>query len=187
MMDKFRKNLLSARGFTLMELLIVIAIIAILTVAFLPNALNAPKKARDAVRIKKVQDIQTAIEAFVAEKSKLPEANANNCFTDTIAGKLGMSGVKDDSKLNSCSNAGDIDKYYYKSDPDNADPAMRHYIIGAIVEVKSNANTTALKAGLDAPPAVVGPPAFDAGTLDAAKALIDPDAEGIYYIAVGPI
>ena len=42
MQNKFRK------AFTLIELLIVIAIIAILTVAFLPGALKAPTKARDA-------------------------------------------------------------------------------------------------------------------------------------------
>lgn len=190
MIDKFRKKLLNQRGFTLMELLIVIAIIAILTVAFLPNALNAPKKARDAVRIKKVQDIQTAVEAYVAENSKLPTDAANFCLTKTETDALGMAEVKDDTELNSCETGGEEDRYYFKSDHDNADTTKRHYVIGVKVEVKSNANTdnATVKVTLNTPPAIPGGAAE--GTVDAARALIKQKpiaAPGAYYITVGPI
>lgn len=44
-------------GFTLIEILIVIAIIGILSVAFIPSILGAPAKARDTQRIEDVQKI----------------------------------------------------------------------------------------------------------------------------------
>lgn len=48
-------------GFTLIEILIVIAIIGILAVAFLPNLLNAPSKARDAKRIADLDKIASLL------------------------------------------------------------------------------------------------------------------------------
>jgi len=45
------------KGFTLIELLIVIAIIGVLAVAFLPNLMGAPAKARDAQRMEDVKKI----------------------------------------------------------------------------------------------------------------------------------
>lgn len=54
------------KAFTLIELMIVIAIIAILSVAFLPSALKAPAKARDAGRMKNVRDIQASVESYAA-------------------------------------------------------------------------------------------------------------------------
>lgn len=49
----------SKKAFTLIELLIVIAIIGILAVAFLPSLLGAPAKGRDAQRLAAVQKIQS--------------------------------------------------------------------------------------------------------------------------------
>ena len=49
--------MISKKGFTLIELLIVIAIIGILAVAFLPNLMGAPSKARDTQRIDAVREI----------------------------------------------------------------------------------------------------------------------------------
>ncbi len=55
---KFLKLFFKSRSaFTLIELLIVIAIIGILAVAFLPTLLNAPAKGRDATRIADLQKI----------------------------------------------------------------------------------------------------------------------------------
>ena len=50
----FGKKFKFSEGFTLIEILIVIAIIGVLAVAFLPSVLNAPAKARDAQRIEDV-------------------------------------------------------------------------------------------------------------------------------------
>lgn len=69
------KFLQHKKGFTLVELLIVIAIIGILAVAFLPSLLNAPAKGRDAQRIATVQKIEN----YLVTKSladDLPAASA---------------------------------------------------------------------------------------------------------------
>ena len=60
------------KGFTLIELLIVIVIIGILSVGFAPTLLNAPKKARDAVRKSDLANIKKAIEAFAVENGGYP-------------------------------------------------------------------------------------------------------------------
>ncbi len=128
-----------------MELLIVIAILGILGVAFVPNILKAPAKARDAVRVKKVQDIHTAIEAYYAEKGKLPvDSNDNEipglCVTDDFAKIIGMqSAPVDSNKKNSCNTAGSEDKYLYKVYVDAGN--VKHYIVGALTEVPANANS----------------------------------------------
>lgn len=99
MVDKLRKKISSTRGFTLVELLIVIAIIAILTVAFLPTLRGGTSKARDASKKALVGDIATVFETMVNDGEALPPvatATHNECLTDftqgsgqTIATKLG--------------------------------------------------------------------------------------------------
>lgn len=73
MVDKFRKNFLTTRGFTLVELLIVIAIIAILTVAFLPTLRGGTSKARDASKKALVVDISTVFESMINDGKILPK------------------------------------------------------------------------------------------------------------------
>jgi prepilin-type N-terminal cleavage/methylation domain-containing protein len=55
------KKLNSKKGITLIELLIVIAIIAVLAVAFLPTILNAPAKGRDTARVAALQKLQKVL------------------------------------------------------------------------------------------------------------------------------
>lgn len=84
MQNKFKK------AFTLIELLIVIAIIAILTVAFLPGALKAPAKARDAGRVKAINDIVAALESYTAEHNNTyPTSNADFCLLKPASATAG--------------------------------------------------------------------------------------------------
>lgn len=154
------------RGFTLMELLIVIAILGILGVAFVPTILKAPAKARDAVRVKKVQDMHVAIEAYFAERGQLPPPDADGvCFSDRVAANLGVTEEpKDPNQLGSCG-AGEKAKWFVYKVVGNK------YVIGAKMENPTSANTVVA----------------DVGNLTPDLPLQDHPAAGTYYIAKGPI
>ncbi|MBI2638253.1 prepilin-type N-terminal cleavage/methylation domain-containing protein [Candidatus Peregrinibacteria bacterium] len=186
------------KGFTLVELLIVIAIIAILTVAFLPGALKAPAKARDAQRQKAVRDIQAAVESYIAEHSgTIPLHGANMCFRsdNIVAGNFSPLPVdprKDHSTVQvdgSCNIAAQDDKYFYRGE-------AAFYVVGALMEVRGSGNTCATYAvaGSLAANCQLNGAGAGAGLSDSALAVIDnsdesvdiPDAETPYFIAVGP-
>lgn len=69
------KQTSSQQGFTLVELLVVISIIAILAGILLPAVINAFKKASDAQVRTELKSIETAVKAYVNEYSKLPIAD----------------------------------------------------------------------------------------------------------------
>jgi len=164
-----------------MELLIVIAIIAILAVAFVPNALKAPAKARDVVRIKKIQDVQTAVESHLAETGQMVASNVSFCLTNMEALPMGLDAAPNDSsELNSCEKAGSEGDYFYRAVTVGAD---RFYIIGAKVEVPTSGNTRAVIS--DAGDGI--PTLKTVADLAAAKALVEEGLDdATYFIAVGP-
>ena len=141
MQNKFKK------AFTLIELLIVIAIIAILTVAFLPGALKAPAKARDAQRIKNVEDIVAVLESYAAEHNgSYPiQATLGTCLNEVDANLKVLAsyfgGDKfplDPSLLGSCSSTdGSKGFFYYKYDASKG-----FYVVAAKIEVAASANTS---------------------------------------------
>lgn len=62
------------RGFTLVELLIVIAIIGILSSVVMSSLNSARAKARDANRVASIQEMQKAIESYYADYGVYPGA-----------------------------------------------------------------------------------------------------------------
>ena len=76
-MFKFNKKvkglaLSSSKGFTLLELLVVIGIIGLLASIVVVNLTGARKKARDIKRVADIKTIQTALESYYGKNGKYP-------------------------------------------------------------------------------------------------------------------
>ncbi len=69
------------RGFTLVELLIVIAIIGILSTLLMANFIGIRQRARDAQRKSDVRQIQSALELYRADNGSYPAPAGSNGLT----------------------------------------------------------------------------------------------------------
>jgi prepilin-type N-terminal cleavage/methylation domain-containing protein len=65
---------LTSKGFTLVELMIVIAIIGILAAALFPSLTSYLARGRDTSRVAAVKEIVSAVTIFSLEKLYLPNA-----------------------------------------------------------------------------------------------------------------
>jgi type IV pilus assembly protein PilE len=66
---------LTTRGFTLVELMIVIAIIGVLAAALFPSMTSYLKRSRDAARTAGTKDISTAVGAYYSDKERYPDSD----------------------------------------------------------------------------------------------------------------
>ena len=62
------------RGFTLLELMFVVAILGILTVVAIPRFQNAPTKAKEAVLKTNLHTMREAFDQYFADKAAYPES-----------------------------------------------------------------------------------------------------------------
>lgn len=78
------------RGFTLVELLIVIAIIAILSALIMANFAASRAKARDAKRISDIAQLQLALEQYFSKNNIYPDIDAfyGNALAPTYISQL---------------------------------------------------------------------------------------------------
>lgn len=105
------------KGFTLVELLIVVAIIAILSTLLMVNFIGIRQRARDAERKSSLRQIQSAFELYRADQNSYPTA-LGTCIgvpdcTNT-ANAIYMKNVPTDPNGSSWYNSGNY--YYYTPD-----------------------------------------------------------------------
>lgn len=68
------------QGFTLIELIVVISILAILAGTLVPRFTNHMAEARDARRLSDIRGVQSAIEQFAADKQRYPDCKPNASY-----------------------------------------------------------------------------------------------------------
>jgi prepilin-type N-terminal cleavage/methylation domain-containing protein len=69
-------NMEARRGFTTLELLIAIGVIAVLGALAVWNVSAARSRARDAVRVAQVSRVQSALEEYFSQNNKYPDGQA---------------------------------------------------------------------------------------------------------------
>lgn len=87
------KVLKKKKGFTLVELLIVISIVAILSAVVMSNFTLARQKGRDARRKVDIQSIQSALELYRSDIGSYPAAAALSACGGALTGTVGTSTV----------------------------------------------------------------------------------------------
>jgi len=115
------------KGFTLVELLIVIAIISILTALIITNIYSSRGKARDAKRISDIAQLQLALEQYFNKFGVYPDSN--NLQTSLVSDYISVLPKDPDSGLT----------YTYKSSNDKYD-----YVLSANLEYVNGATADSL-------------------------------------------
>ena len=114
------------RGFTLIELMVVITIISLLTSIVLTSLSTARVKTRDSVRIQTVKEVQKALELYYSDNGRYPLTGVTTGVSWTF---LTLSGT------------GPISTYYkpiLTPDPANGSALITTYAIEYVTNAGSN-------------------------------------------------
>ena len=74
------KNSFTRNGFTLVELIVVVSILAILAGALIPRITNRMAQSRDAQRLADIRTIKSAVDQYFVDKGNYPAAHQNSAF-----------------------------------------------------------------------------------------------------------
>lgn len=163
-MISLKKRNLNSKGFTIVELLIVIVVIGILALLVITTYSGIQAKARNSKRQTDVQAIQTQLEAFFSQNGYYPNLGDMNSTTwlDTNMKSLDQNALIDpsnptDSKtLASSPTAKQYSYQVTQSDgttscegSGNADTSCAKYTLTATYEGTVNGQTTYVKTNLD--------------------------------------
>ena len=104
------------KGFTLVELLVVISVIATLTALLLPNFMGARERARDAQKVQDLNAIKTALRLYYNDTQSYPDTNWSGLGTELVKYmpnmvNIGFSGTY--------TVAADLDSFVLQVDLDN--------------------------------------------------------------------
>lgn len=115
------------KGFTIVELLVVIVVIAILVALTLPNLFGLQRRARDDTRKNDLKNVQQALETYFNDKSAYPSATSG-LVTQYIAA------VPKDPKTNS--------DYTYTPAPSGCTTACTSYTLSTTLENENDPAAT---------------------------------------------
>lgn len=96
--SKFRNKTKNKDGFSLIELLVVISIIAVLTAVLMINFVGARERSRDSQKIQDLNNLKNALRMYYNDNQAYPSPGATNC-PDCLNGAInstylvGVSGI----------------------------------------------------------------------------------------------
>ena len=128
-------------GFTLVELIMVMGILAVLAGFFITSYPASQRRARDVQRKSDLKQYQTALESFANKNDGLYPSTLNNPWTlNTLCTALGLTNCPLDPKDNQNICQGNTQcRYYYRSDGSGGPTpdATRYVLYGALEKPKT--------------------------------------------------
>ena len=119
MISKLNKK----NGFTLVEILVVIAVVGILSILAVVALNNAREKSRDAKRISDIRQIQTALQLYFNDNNAYPISAAGTTLGGTGAGTLSSTNGFSDTAAGTT---------YMNLIPSNSSPGGASYIYTSV-------------------------------------------------------
>jgi len=124
--ESFSRIQISGAGFTLLEALVVVAIIVIISTFAIVSLDRSRTKARDAQRVSDISAIQNAVELYIEDNGSVPRPGSWADFTAMVAGYI-KNGIPSDITSDDIPYG-----YCYDNDDENK------YLVAALLEITAD-------------------------------------------------